>query len=487
MEKKIYAVADFGAVGDGVADDGPAIGRALKAMLDDPFDGEKELRFACEQVYRIVQTPPDCNGRRLFTLDHARHIHICGCGCKLLFSGDAKLMSAHFCEDIRLSGMVIDYDPRPFILATVTLADADAGVLELTADRDIGLTAPFDPPEWWFAFPNRADIRYHYFIRRFEPIGERRYRLTIHENTAVRVREAKAGDRFLLPVIGGSHFAGSMCELYGNNGFAIENVRIYSMPEFGFDVRNNRGDCSFTGVALCPREDEEEQLVSWRDGFHVKDNLSPIVWSKCYVGPLGDDAFNLSCVYLEVTSVSGSEIHAHPAEVGDTREIAPGDEFVAYDLDTGREIGRGRAAAVMPSERDVHFVSDTPLPALREGMQIAFYKYANPGFLVRDSEITGTVRVRSSGTFENCRFDVFWLRIENEFFVEGPIPRDITFRNCTFTTPYAADAPIFHVGTIGKNGLTGCAYKCTGIRLIDCVFEKGTIEVEPGNEVTVCP
>ena len=82
---------------------------------------------------------------------------------------------------------------------------------------------------------------------------------------------------------------------------------------------------------------------------------------------------------------------------------------------------------------------------------------------------------------------MFWLRIENEFFVEGPIPRDITFRNCTFTTPYAADAPIFHVGTIGKNGLTGCAYKCTGIRLIDCVFEKGTIEVEPGTEVTVCP
>ena len=55
MEKKIYAVADFGAVGDGVADDGPAIGRALKAMLDDPFDGEKELRFAAAKGKAVVE------------------------------------------------------------------------------------------------------------------------------------------------------------------------------------------------------------------------------------------------------------------------------------------------------------------------------------------------------------------------------------------------------------------------------------------------
>ena len=489
MDKKVYSVTDFGAVGDGVTDDGLAIGRALQAVLEDPFEGIKELRFECERVYRVCETPPTCNKRRLFTMEKARHIHLCGCGCKLLFTGDAKLLSAHDCEDIRLSGMVIDYEPRPFILATVMRTDPENAVLELEADEDIGLTERFDPPEWWFAFPNRADIRGHYFIRRMEPLGGRRYRLTIHENTAARVREAKPGDRFLLPIIGGSHFAGSMCEILGNNGFAIENLRIYSMPEFGFDVRLNRGSCSFTNVALCPREDEEEQLVSWRDGFHIKDNLDPIVWNHCYIGPLGDDAFNLSCVYLDVTAVSadGAEIHAHPAEVGDTRALAPGDEYVAYDMAHGRELGRGRAAEVFPSDVDVHFTVDTPMPALQPGMQIAFYKYANPNYLVKDSTITGTGRVRSSGTFENCRFDVFWVRIENEFFVEGPIPRDVTFRNCTFTTPYEADAPIFHVGTIGLNGLTDCEYKCTGIRLENCVFEKGTTEIEPGNEVVICP
>ena len=154
-------------------------------------------------------------------------------------------------------------------------------------------------------------------------------------------------------------------------------------------------------------------------------------------------------------------------------------------LGIGRAFGEARVARVFPSSEDVRFEADRPLPGFRPGMQVAFYKFANPGFVVRNSTIEGTVRVRSSGVFENCRFNVFWVHVENEFFVEGPIPRDITFRNCTFTTPYDADAKIFHVGTLGKNGLHNCAYKCKNIVLENCTFEKGTIDVEDGNELII--
>ena len=54
-----------------------------------------------------------------------------------------------------------------------------------------------------------------------------------------------------------------------------------------------------------------------------------------------------------------------------------------------------------------------------------------------------------------------------------------------FTTPYDADAKIFHVGTLGKNGLHNCAYKCKNIVLENCTFEKGTIDVEDGNELII--
>lgn len=62
---------------------------------------------------------------------------------------------------------------------------------------------------------------------------------------------------------------------------------------------------------------------------------------------------------------------------------------------------------------------DRDLPGLGKGCQIALYRF-NKNFLVKDSYIEGTVRVRSSGTFQNCKFNVFWVRVENETYVEGP-------------------------------------------------------------------
>ena len=87
-------------------------------------------------------------------------------------------------------------------------------------------------------------------------------------------------------------------------------------------------------------------------------------------------------------------IRCLPAEKGKTRDIAPGDEFVAYDLETGRAFGEARVARVFPSSEDVRFEADRPLPGFRPGMQVAFYKFANPGFVVRNSTIEGALQRR---------------------------------------------------------------------------------------------
>lgn len=490
MRKKEFKVADFGAVGDGVTNDGLAICKALSAALQEPDDIQKEIIFEGEKTYRITEISAENTQQYLFTIQNAKNIHLHGCGCKLLFQGAIRLIYLHRSENCSMDGFVIDYSPRPFILGTVIAVNRAEQYMDFETAEDVGLTdEPMKLQEWWFAFPNTAEKRYHYFMKEYQKLGDRRCRLVIHENTANRIDEVKIGDEFLLPLVGGSHFVGAACTITDCNGFMFRNIRFYSHPEFGFDVRSNRGKMLFDGIALKPRDDAPDQLVSWRDGFHVKDNLDPIVWNNCYLGTIGDDAFNLSCVHLDVTKVEADQktICAYPAEKGSTRPLAVGDEFVAYDLETGREIGRGRAAQVIDSDSDVEFVSDVSMPLLKKGMQISFYKFANPGFVVKNSYIEGTVRVRSSGTFENCKFNVFWVRIENEFFVEGPIPRDVVFKNCEFTTPYEGDPEIFHVGTLGKNGLTNCEYKCTGIVLDNCRFTKGHYFAEKGNELIVRP
>ena len=105
--------------------------------------------------------------------------------------------------------------------------------------------------------------------------------------------------------------------------------------------------------------------------------------------------------------------------------------------------------------------------------------------MIKDCYIEGTVRARGSGTFLNNTFNVFWVRVENEFFVEGPVPKDILFKDCTFTTLYDKDSEIFHVGTLGKAGTQQCEYKCKNIVLDNCQFLKGKIQVDDGNELII--
>lgn len=487
MSVKTFHVNDYGAVGDGVTNDGFAICRAVSAALSDPGD-EKEILFDGERVYRVTEIPETNVNHCLFSMRNATNISIHGRGAKLLFKGTIKLLTIENGKNFKMDGFVIDYFPKPFVIAKATGFSLEESTVDFEAEQDIHLPEEiFFPAEWWFAFPNRNDMRYHYFIKEYRSLGGLKYRIVVHENTTNRIKDIRTGDEFLLPAGEGSHFTGGACTLYDCDTFTLQNLRFYSLPEFGFDIRGNRGKLYFEGIVLKPKEDAREKLVSWRDCFHVKDNLDPIVWNHCYIGPLGDDAFNLSCVHLDVTSIEadGTEIHAFPAEKGETRDIMEGDEFVAYDLETGSEIGRGFVKKSFDSEHDVHFVSDTFLPNLKKGMQISFYKFANPGYIVKNSYIEGTVRVRSSGTFENCCFNVFWVRVENEFFVEGPIPRDITFKNCEFTTPYDSEAEVFHVGTLGKNGMTNCEYKCKNIALENCRFIKGKIMVEDGNELII--
>ena len=485
MQPKEFFIKDFGALGDGVTNDGFAICEAVRAAIE--YGKPAVINFD-KAVYRITDIPQENNRRCLFSLNNVRDLSIKGNGATLLFKGAIKLMSMENCTNCSLDGFIIDYSPKPFVLGIVTDFSVEDCYIDFDTNGDLGFESDvYLPKPPCFGFPNRSDIRYHYSFVRFERVAENKYRLNIHEKSRDRIEKVKVGDEFILPYIPCSHYAGGACTIYNNDGFTISNLRFYSHPEFGFDVRCNRGNMLFDRIVLKQEEGSPFHLISWRDCFHVKDNVSPVIWDNCYIGPIGDDAYNLSCVHLDVTNVSGDgkTIECLPAEKGKTRDIEIGDEFIAYDLQTGKYIGEGHVARVYDRDDCVQFDSDVELEKLGKGMQISFYKYANPGFVVKNSYIEGTVRARNMGTFENCEFNVFWVYVENEHFVEGPIPKNLTFKNCTFTTPYDDSAKIFRVGTIGKNGLKNCEYKCRNIRLENCKFLKGQIELEDGNELII--
>ncbi len=485
MECKYFKVEDFGAVGDGVTDDSAAIAKAVCAAVSDSSE-QKTILFRKDATYRAQS---DYSGRNyLFMLKNAQNISIAGENTTLLLKSPLRVIGLEGCRHISFSGFRIDYSPKPYILGTVLAYDSERGTIDCRTVQELGFDGVhFEAPRPFFAFPNTERRRYHYFIDSYDKLGENEYRMNIRDTFRYRIEELHIGEKFILPYVGASHIGSAAFMMTQNEEFHFSDIRILSLPEFGFDIRYNLGAGSFTNIVFRPDEKLGIHLVSWRDGFHVKDNLGRIVWKGCDIGPLGDDAFNLSCVHLDVQSVDEehSTFHLLPAEAGKTRQLSPGDNFCAYSLETGEELGYGKVEQVFESDTDVCFRSDAPLPNLKPGMQVSFYKYGNQGYLIEDCNIEGTVRVRGSGTFLHDRFNVFWVRVENESYVEGPIPRDVLFRECVFTTPYEEDAEIFCVSTQGKGGRRDCTYKCKNIVLEHCQFEKGTIAVDDGNELIV--
>ena len=209
-----------------------------------------------------------------------------------------------------------------------------------------------------------------------------------------------------------------------------------------------------------------------------------MTWDNCYIGTIGDDAFNLSSVTCTVDSYNSSSriINMLPGEDGVTREgLSAGDELVVYNKTSGKLVGEAKIVSTINSSSNVVVKIDRDL-AITPGDKVDFYRY-NKDYVIKNTYIEGTVRVRSSGTFQNCQFNVFWVNIENDgYYWEGPVPKNITFSKCTFTTPYSKDTAIFNVATNTSN-YTAAEYKCKNIVLSGCTFTKGTISVQDGNQL----
>ena len=111
------SASGFRCAGDGVADDGPAIQRAVEALRKSA--GPVTLRFEKGRTYRI-KTSPDTwvftlNGLRDFTLD--------GNGSTFVLDTRLRLLHLTGCTRATVRGFSLDFDPLPFADGTVIAKD----------------------------------------------------------------------------------------------------------------------------------------------------------------------------------------------------------------------------------------------------------------------------------------------------------------------------------------------------------------------------
>ena len=432
----VLNASDFGVVGDGTTDDGPAIGRAMEAAIAQ----QATLRFESGKTYYIGSTDRNASGfGSPFAVKDADGITVDGGGSVFRFAPGISYYAVVSSSDIRFCNMKMDMSVSPYLVGTVKAVDGAF----VTYTTDIEPNQDFNDSRGYTNFSieynEGTQQRPHRFINTMTKTGTKEikveYEVTDHGYAV--------GDKVFVPNPGIGNALSEIIYIAGNEGcLTFENIEVRAAPSFIANIRNNDAEIYFENVDYVPGEENnrEIKMVSWRDGYHVKDNRRPIHWNECDVGVLFDDVFNVSNTLGYITSVK----NANQFTVTNYEHYTYG-AYVAFNCREGDVIDVFSEKGVYAGSATVRRVISNPngttdivldygeeLKKADVGWRVGNRDTCAPGSTVTNSRFTGTFRFRRDIRIENCVFDMLITWIREDGSVEGPLPGNVDYVNCTF-------------------------------------------------------
>ena len=474
----VLNAADFGVKGDGKTDDGPAIGRAVVAAIEQ----QATLRFESGKTYYIGSTDRSAGPfSSPFAMNGAEGVTVDGGGSVFRFAPGINYFALTSNKDIRFCNMKLDLSVSPYLVGTVKAVNG----------ANVTYTTDIEPHQTYVDSRNSVNfsIKYnegtqqrpHQFINTVQKTASKEVKVEYqHENHGYSV-----GDKVFLPNPGVGNALSEIMYISANTGCMVfENIEVWAAPSFIANVRENDAEIYFENVDYVPgaENDREIKMVSWRDGYHVKDNRRPIHWDECDVDVLFDDVFNVSNTLGYITSVKNGnrftvtqyELYTHGS-------------FHPFSCREGDVIDVFSSKGVYAGEATIRRIIENPngtmdlvldygegLRKMEEGWLVGNRDTCAPGSTITNSRFTGTFRFRREIRIENCVFDMLVTWIREDGSVEGPIPGNIDYINCTF------NGGSIDIGAAGASVRAAI----TDIGFWGCTFNKGA-HVAPGRNVVV--
>jgi hypothetical protein len=494
--------SDFGAAGDGLTDDGPAISRMLEAARRHP---NARLQFAPNRTY-FIRTAPS---RYAFDLSGVSELVLDGGGSTFELGPHVRFLRLRDSRKVTVRRLRVDFRPLPFADGTVVAVNGRTRSLDVRL-ADGPDTAVCGGPTHedgeqaffgmlWTDGPYGTVSR-HYWLDRVEPGGSAGVVRAYASKEFTEFGDLEPGRwKISLPVPGIAHRygPGACFSIRDNDTVTFEDVELWSAPWMGFEIARNTGVLTFRRVHVRPKPGSGRLMSTCRDGFHVKGNRARLLWDGCILAGMTDDAFNISThssVVARVLAPNRIEVRQKfpllfiPWRIGSS--LAAADErsrrllgrSVVTHVETGPEPPpiQGEPAAPVSV-----LTLRQPIPGLTAGSMVWDASSANPDTTLRNCRIAMSCRLQSPVTLEHCDVTaLLWFYAEG---VEGPFPGPITVRDCTLRR--GRGNPVYAVVCSGASELPDAAAQAPPRAIHGVRFERnriyGGFSIEGAEDVTL--
>lgn len=425
---QIVAVEDFGAAGDGITDDGPAIDQAIRTIAQN--GGYSKLVFEPGKTYFIGEKHERWP---YFIIEHVNHVVLEGNGSEILLSRSNVGFLIKDSKHITVKDLYMDYVTPTFFQGSVIAKDTVNGTIDV--ELEAGYPAPplgtgsqvagggglhgmiFDPVTGNRALTHMSD---HFKNSSIQQISSNVFRFNFEAGNKPMVNEIKMGD-IITHGFATKHYPQEniMNRQYMPSGAILvtqssdvlfEDFTLYATLVMGFRIFDNIGDVTFKRTNILRKPGTTRMLATPSDGIHPKNNRGALIFEDCFFEASGDDTISISTKDEKIMNKVNSTTFALQTtdDVYYHYHIYKDDELMFFNRTTGEIYGN---AVVTDVVRDVAgrkntVTIDREIPGVSDQDIV-------PGTFVQNVSATSSGTVIRNNEFRPVMRHAMLLRIEN--------------------------------------------------------------------------
>ena len=389
----LIRVADFGAVGDGIHDDGPAITAAFEAAK---ADGISSTVIFEKKIYRLGDNPTAWHYFQMLGHDD---LMIEGSGATLLCPEGNLTFFFENCRNITVRGFTFDAIRPSFTQGEVVAMQENGSI-------DVKIMEGYpEPPDEAFLIANgyeahggggrhmivfekggaMRNIRMgsdHLYISNITRVSPSVFRFHVKDDYLPRMKGMAVGNWISYGfnkdnltksvVVAKDKSASTYAQISANR---VENITFEKLDFFeslngGIRVSDMLGDVTVREVRIIRKPGSRNLLSTPSDALHLMNIRGKLLIEKCEIEAPGDDCLNVGTLLERIVEISKDDPKVMTLCTTDNRyyyyTIQKADRLQFLDTKTKREVGIATVQNVDidPKRRCHRIVIDRILPAI---------------------------------------------------------------------------------------------------------------------------